>query len=79
MAKRTFENALNKLEQITEELEQGELGLDRSLKKFDEGIQLVRFCNEKLDEARARIELLLQKNSELTAVPFVDEEHTNEL
>ena len=73
MAKRTFENALTKLDRITEELEQGDLGLDRSLKKFDEGVQLVKFCNEKLEEARAQVELLLKKNDTLTAVPFSEE------
>lgn len=73
MAKRTFETALTKLDRITEELEQGDLGLDKSLKEFDEGVQLVRFCNEKLEEARGQVELLLKKNDKLTAVPFSEE------
>jgi len=73
MAKRTFENALTKLDRITAELEQGDLGLDNSLKKFDEGVQLVQFCNEKLEEARAQVELLLKKNDKLTTAPFTDE------
>lgn len=70
MAKKTFETALSRLEQITQELEEGELSLDKSLKKFDEGIQLARFCNEQLDEARAKVELLLEKDGDLEAVPF---------
>lgn len=70
MAKRTFENALTKLDRITAELEQGDLSLDNSLKKFDEGVQLVQFCNEKLEEARSQVALLLKKNDKLTAVPF---------
>ncbi|MCI5188374.1 MAG: exodeoxyribonuclease VII small subunit [Candidatus Electrothrix sp. AS4_5] len=70
MAKRTFENALTKLDRITAELEQGDLSLDKSLKKFDEGVQLVQFCNEKLEEARSQVALLLKKNDKLTAVPF---------
>ena len=73
MAKRTFENALTKLDQITEELEQGDLGLDNSLKKFEEGVQLVQFCNEKLEEARSQVDLLLKRNNKLTAVPFAEE------
>lgn len=72
MAKKTFENALSRLEQITTELEQGKLGLDRSLKKFEEGVQLANFCNEKLDEARSQVTLLLKKNSGLTTAPFTD-------
>ena len=70
MAKKTFESALHKLEQITTELEKGDLGLDKSLKKFDEGVQLVNFCNEKLDDARGRVDILLKKNDTLTSVPF---------
>lgn len=73
MAKRTFENALTKLDRITAELEQGDSGLDSSLKKFEEGVQLVEFCNQKLEEARSRVELLLKKNNNLTAVPFSEE------
>ena len=76
MAKRTFEHALTKLERITAELEQGELSLDQSLKKFDEGVQLVNFCNEKLEEASGQVELLLKKNSSLTSVPFAEEKQT---
>ncbi len=70
MAKRTFESALHKLEQITSELEQGEMGLDKSLKKFDEGVQLVNFCHDKLDEARSKVDMLLKKNDSLSSVSF---------
>ncbi len=70
MAKKTFESALARLEQITEEMEAGELSLDKSLKKFDEGIKLAEFCNGQLTEARAKVELLLDKNGKLTAEPF---------
>jgi exodeoxyribonuclease VII small subunit len=70
MAKKTFESALQRLEEITRELEDGDLSLENSLKKFDEGIQLADFCNEKLNEAKAKVELLLQKEGKLTAQPF---------
>lgn len=74
MAKKTFESALRKLEQITSELEQGELGLDKSLKKFDEGVQLVNFCNDQLNAARSKVDLLLKKNDTLTHIPFSSDE-----
>ncbi|RUM35325.1 MAG: exodeoxyribonuclease VII small subunit [Desulfobulbus sp.] len=77
MAKKTFESALAKLEQITTELEAGELGLEKSLKKFDEGVGLIAFCNEKLEEARSQVELLQKKNGRLSAVPF-DENTSDE-
>jgi exodeoxyribonuclease VII small subunit len=72
MARKTFESALAKLEQITTELEAGELGLEKSLKKFDEGVQLLAFCNEKLEEARIQVDLLQKKNGKLQAVPFAE-------
>ncbi len=75
MAKRTFETALGKLEQITEELENGDLSLEKSLKKFDEGIGLVDFCNTTLTEAKAKVELLLEKQGGLTQQPFDELDH----
>ena len=74
MAKKTFENALARLEQITDELESGDLGLEKSLEKFNEGMTLVQFCNNKLDEAKSQVELLLKKDGELVSVPFAEED-----
>jgi exodeoxyribonuclease VII small subunit len=54
----SFEKALEKLEKIVEELEAGDLSLDDSLKKYEEGIKLVRACRQKLDKAKEKIELL---------------------
>ena len=70
MAKKTFETALSRLESITDELEEGELSLEKSLKKFDEGIALVEFCNRKLEEAKTRVDLVLNKGNRLQAEPF---------
>ncbi len=70
MAKKTFENALAELEAITAELEEGNLSLEDSLKKFDQGIKLADFCNEKLEESQQKVDLLLRKNGTLSAVPF---------
>jgi exodeoxyribonuclease VII small subunit len=73
MAKKTFESALARLEKITEELEDGELSLEASLKKFDEGIKLTEFCNARLNEARTKVEILLDKSGRLEAEPFDEE------
>ncbi len=70
MAKKSFESSLKTLEEITRALETGELSLDDSLKKFDEGIKLAELCNKKLDEAQAKIDILLNKNDSITAEPF---------
>ena len=70
MAKRSFEESLERLEQITEELEGGNLSLEESLKKFDEGVKLADYCNQKLQEAQEKVNLLLKKNGRLQEVPF---------
>ena len=77
MAKKTFETALSRLEQITRDLEDGDLSLENSLKKFDEGIKLADFCNQKLTEAKAKVEILLNKDGEMKAVPFEETESGN--
>lgn len=59
MKEMKFEQALSRLEEIVENLEKGELSLEVSLKKFEEGIGLSRFCAKKLDEAQEKVELLL--------------------
>ncbi len=70
MAKKTFESALSRLDEITKELEDGELSLEGSLKKFDEGVKLADFCNSKLSEAKAKVEILLHNNDEINTEPF---------
>ncbi len=70
MAKKTFEEALAKLEQITKDLETGALDLEESLNFFDEGIKLADFCNRKLGEAQKKVEILLKENGSLHAKPF---------
>jgi exodeoxyribonuclease VII small subunit len=49
MKKKSFEEALAQLEQITKALEEGDLSLEESLKYFDEGVQLAEQCNSKLN------------------------------
>jgi exodeoxyribonuclease VII small subunit len=53
-----FEEALLRLEGIVKELERGELSLESSLGRYEQGIRLARFCSSKLEEAEKRIELL---------------------
>ncbi len=53
-----FEDALKRLEEIVKELEKGELSLESSLARYEQGIRLARFCSEKLEQAEKRIELL---------------------
>jgi len=71
MPKERFEDALNKLEKIVSKLEEGDIPLEESLKLFEEGIRLSQFCNQKLDEAEKKVEILLKgKNRMLKPHPF---------
>ncbi len=63
MAK-TFEESVARLEEIVRELEAGSVGLDESLKLYEEGISLVRACNKKLDAAEQKIKLLAEAETE---------------
>lgn len=60
MSKKTFEEAMQRLEEIVSQLELGNLALDESLKIFEEGMELTRFCEGKLNEADKKIKLLVQ-------------------
>jgi exodeoxyribonuclease VII small subunit len=57
-SKKDFEKALKELEEIASRLEDGELGLEESIKQFEKGMNLARYCREKLDEAERKIEIL---------------------
>lgn len=56
-----FEASLASLEKIVRELERGELPLEKSLELFERGVRLSRECQERLQEAERRIEVLLQR------------------
>jgi exodeoxyribonuclease VII small subunit len=74
MVSLTFEKAMKKLEQIVRELESGDQPLEKSIKKFEEGVQLSKFCSEKLDETEQRITLLLKdQTGNVFEKPFVSE------
>jgi exodeoxyribonuclease VII small subunit len=71
MPKEKFEDALNKLEKIVSKLEEGDIPLEESLRLFEEGIRLSRFCNQRLDEAERKVEILSKgKGGILKAHPF---------
>ena len=55
-----FEEALKRLEEVLDSLEHGNLNLEDSVKAFEEGVKLVRFCHGRLDEVERRVELLLK-------------------
>ena len=60
MAEIKFEDALEKLEKIVGQLEDGSLSLDDALAKYEEGIKLSRLCAKKLESAKKKVEILMK-------------------
>ncbi len=75
-----FEKAFQQLEQIVQRLEGEELPLDESLRLFEEGIGLSRFCHQRLEEVEKKIELILAdaKGQPRTEAFVVDEDEDDE-
>ena len=60
MTAKTFEHAIEKLEAIVDELEQGDLTLEDTIKKFEEGMELSKFCTDKLNQAEQKLKKLVK-------------------
>ena len=74
MAKKTFEQSLSALEKIVDELESGDLPLEKALKKFDEGMALSRQCSRMLDETEKKVTQLVGETMESTIETSFDDE-----
>lgn len=70
-SKKSFklEQSLTELEQLVSQMESGDLSLEESLKSFEKGIKLTRLCQQALDNAQRKVQILIEKNggSELKA------------
>jgi len=62
MSKDNFETSMKKLEEIVTELENGNLNLDESVEKFEEGMKIAKQCNNILEDAEKKITILLEGN-----------------
>ncbi|MFQ5706269.1 MAG: exodeoxyribonuclease VII small subunit [bacterium] len=62
--KQTFEGAMHRLEEIVSELEKGEVSLEESLKKFEEGMALTKFCAARLNEVEKKIKVLVKSGDD---------------
>lgn len=70
-----FEDNMKQLEQIAGELEKGDLDLDASVKKFEEGMKISKECSEMLERAEKKITMLIKDNNgEMVEKNFVQEE-----
>ncbi|MEE8316973.1 MAG: exodeoxyribonuclease VII small subunit [Syntrophobacteria bacterium] len=73
--KEKFEESLQKLEAIVAQMEEGDLPLEETLKAFEEGVRLARFCASKLDEAERKVEKLMRDQAgKLQTTSFSEEE-----
>ncbi len=73
LEKKKFEDALEDLENVVEQLESGDLSLENSLATFEKGVRLVKFCNQKLTEVEKKIELLVkERDGKLQLTPLDD-------
>lgn len=69
----SFEQALDKLEQIVAKLENGDVALEEAIELFQEGMKLSQFCNLKLESVERKIEMLIEEDGVLTKKPFTPE------
>lgn len=77
MSERSFEEAMQRLEEIVSRLEGGTPALEESLQLFEEGVALARYCQEKLQTAQGRLDVLLrQEESGVVTAQFQLEEET---
>lgn len=71
---KSFEEAINRLERVVVELEEGELSLEEALKKFEEGMELSRFCTQKLTQAEEKVKKLIKVTKGESKTELLDEE-----
>lgn len=65
-----FEDCLQRLESIVDQLEKGDVPLEQALKLFEEGMQLSNSCRMELEDAEGKVEILLKQNGKIQAEPF---------
>lgn len=76
--KPSFEEALKQLEEIAAQIEQGKIGLEESITRYEQGMELVRHCREVLSQAEHRIQQLQVKaDGSLESRPFEPREEAN--
>ena len=69
-----FEASLGQLENLVDQMEEGELSLEDSLKAFEAGVKLTRECQQALKEAEQKVTLLMEQNGELVSEPFATDD-----
>ena len=71
---KNFEEAIARLEEITELLESGNVSLEDSLKLYSESLEISDFCYKKLTEAEKKIKIISEKDNKMTEILMDEEE-----
>lgn len=75
MTKLNFEKSMKQLEQIVQELESGDLSLEKAIKKFEDGVRLSKLCSKQLDETEKKVTMLLRdQNGKISVNSFMPDE-----
>ena len=73
--KLNFEKSMKQLEEIVQELESGDLSLEKAIKKFEDGIRLSKLCSKQLDETEKKVTMLLRdQNGKISVNSFNPDE-----
>ncbi len=68
---------MKQLEQIVQELESGDLSLEKAIKKFEDGVRLSKLCSKQLDETEKKVTMLLRdQNGKISVNSFMHDEET---
>jgi exodeoxyribonuclease VII small subunit len=67
-----FEAALSELETLVERMERGDLSLEESLRQFEQGIKLTRSCQQALQDAEQKVQILLEKDGQAQLQPLTN-------
>lgn len=70
MKDRTFETALERIEELITELEDGNIPLKKSITKFSEGVELLKFCQKELKEAEMSVQKIVDKDGKIKLEDF---------
>ena len=68
----SYENAFKKLEKIVEDLENDEISLEESIKKYEEGIKLYKYCNDILKEYEGKVKILVEEDDNIIEEDFLE-------
>lgn len=76
MKNMTYESAMAALKKLSDDLESGELTLDESLEVYAKAVELIKFCNKKLQDTQKQMTVLIENfEGEMKEVPFKEEDY----